>query len=368
MTRQRIWLSIGIGLLTLTAVYFVVTGLRTCAWLDRLTGRSGCLHEIPVSAFYDSVVFSPDGRILAIDGTSQPVGLYDPEKGTLFALNDGSVVFHYMAGVEFSSDGRSLLDGRNIDAGDRKETAFDIWKLDDGSLIRTVQVPPSATSWIYAVAFAPGDQSVMVAADQNVQSYRLDGTLIDTIAPEGYRPDIVLGFSPSGRLLAARDDKTFSDIHLWQMPAGTPMQTLHGSDAVSRLVFSPDDSLLAAISGHQVFVWQLASGKQLFTLGDQSQTDEILGLAFSPDGKTLVTTSGPRSTGVTAQSDQGASVDNMVRFWNLADGTLIRSLQPAEKETYYRAAAFSPDGHTLALISSPSYPQGSYLRLWNVSK
>ncbi len=68
----------------------------------------------------------------------------------------------------------------------------------------------------------------------------------------------------------------------------------HGAP-ITAVAFHPDGKRFAAASGHQVQVWEVASGEVLQTLASPtgpSQFHPITALAYSPDGKILVTAKG----------------------------------------------------------------------------
>lgn len=111
--------------------------------------------------------------------------------------------------------------------------------------------------------------------------------------------------------------------------------------------FSPDGRLLAGVAGssatphdanHEVPVWDLETGRLRHTL--TGHEDEVGAVAFSPDGRRLVT---------------GAD-DGTVRVWGVATGTLEATLEPGSDAPepapdlphhWFPEVAFSPDGRRI---------------------
>jgi len=89
-------------------------------------------------------------------------------------------------------------------------------------------------------------------------------------------------------------------------------------------------------------LWSLISTTEISQLPGHSQP--VLGLVFSPDGKTIATT----------------AKDKTIKLWNIAEGKEIATLTGHKLAP--NAVVFSPDGKTLA-----SGGADKTIKLWNVS-
>ncbi len=127
--------------------------------------------------------------------------------------------------------------------------------------------------------------------------------------------------------------------------AATPLLhtlTAHTSE-VYGVAFSPNGRTLATTSGdHTARLWDVATGHPLHTL--TAHTSGVYGVAFSPNGRTLATTSG----------------DGTARLWDVATGHPLHTLTAHTSGVY--GVAFSPNGRTLATTSGDGTA-----RLWDVA-
>jgi WD40 repeat protein/serine/threonine protein kinase len=112
-------------------------------------------------------------------------------------------------------------------------------------------------------------------------------------------------------------------------------RTLRGhTGAIYGLAFSPDGRHLVS-AGHAdgtIKIWDVGSGQLVRSSG---QLEGVICVAYSPDGRRVAS---------------GGGSDNTVRLWEAASGALIRTLRGHSAPV--PSVAFSPDGGCLASSSS----------------
>jgi WD40 repeat protein len=118
----------------------------------------------------------------------------------------------------------------------------------------------------------------------------------------------------------------------------------HDRDEVRVIAFSPDGKTLVSVSDDcTVRLWDVATGAHRQTL--EGHSDYVTAVVFSPDGKTLAS----------------ASSDCTVRLWDVATGAHRQTLKA--HSDLVTAVAFSPDGKTLVSAS-----KDGTVRLWDVAR
>lgn len=113
-------------------------------------------------------------------------------------------------------------------------------------------------------------------------------------------------------------------------------------DSIYALAISPDKKYLASAGVDKtIIIWDIAKGKQLYSLKGHSQW--IFSLDFNNDGYLLAS----------------GSADGTVKIWDVVRGIKIEeiSLQPFE----IKCVAFSSDGNTLAVAG-----EDKVIKLWDV--
>jgi eukaryotic-like serine/threonine-protein kinase len=143
-----------------------------------------------------------------------------------------------------------------------------------------------------------------------------------------------LVFSPDGSRLAAADG---GGVSVFDLASRKVVFRFRESQVIESAI-SRDGRLLAAGTGHNlIHVWSLNSGEKLGIL--RGHVAGVLGLSFSPDGKTLA------SCG-----------DNRVKLWNIE--TMQEILTLARFSSVSGGPLFSSDGSCLATSSA------DHVQLW----
>ena len=197
-----------------------------------------------------------------------------------------------------------------------------IWALPAGTLSRTIDVP---TGEIFDIALDPAGKTLAVTGTGGqAQLYSLDGTVLQTMTHGGPRV-LTTAFSPDGgRVATAGDDGT---IKVWNVADGKLGCTMTGhSAAVGGVAIAPDGQILASASDDRtVKLWHIGECRLLNTLS--LHQDEVWSVRFSPDGSLLLS----------------GGKDNVMGVWGMPGGWLRQRVDMGEGGGTL-GLAFSPDG------------------------
>lgn len=263
-----------------------------------------------------SVVFSPDGKLLATASIDKTVKIWTADTGDELRTLRGHD--NWVNAVVFSPDGKTL-------ASASRDNTIKIWNVENGQLLKTLA---KHHDWVLSVAFSPDGKTIASASrDKTVKLWNAaSGAEMKTLT--GHADEVwSVVFAPDGKTIAsASHDKT---IKIWDAASGREIKTLAASAGqINVVAFSPDGKLLASGDDKTVRLWDAATGREIKTLNGHAEA--INSLAFSPDGKTLVT----------------SAYDRDVKLWSVARGEQIKNF--AEKYGMTLSLAFSPDGKKFA--------------------
>jgi WD40 repeat protein len=280
--------------------------------------------------------------LLAALGAGRVAGAAPPPRPAelAFTLSRHSGPIHALA---FSPDGKLLAT-----ASGPLDGAVRLWDTGTGKSVATFEDPwakPDNRSHATGVAFTPDGKTL--ASTHEAAGYTAI-RLWDVRTRKPRRPLVVwtgredeiapydsVAISPSGRILAAGGhDK---NIELWDLRTGREIATLPGLRRVNypvyAVAFSADGKLLASASAgptRTVTVWNVTTWQRIRTMSEDKEAGNLV-LALSPDAKTLA---------------WACDLDSAVRLWDVRKGRKVATLRADDDNVL--AVAFSPDGKTLA--------------------
>jgi WD40 repeat protein len=330
-------------------------------------------HTGPVQA----VALSADGQWVASGGEDQVVRIWEAATGkqrasvrhpaTVFAVTfcpDGAHVVSASSAMIKIAD---MMRGKVV-LNQRIMKAPDVLVNDAATGKACFRLPVREAAVITGLTYqADGRVLATTGASQPVQLWdALSGREIATLG-QGNAVLAMAAFSPDGTLLASTGKAGQwsvlrgweGGVELWRLDGRHERRRLVGhATTVSAAAFTQDGKGLAT-AGYDTTVrlWRHDTAELKQTL--RGHPGIVLDLAVSPDGKWLA------SAGFYGEVDMATAKEmkpGEVRVWELATGKEVAKL-PAPHRLAVSAAAFSPDGKTLATTGGMT---DDGLMLWDV--
>ncbi|MBK8255925.1 MAG: caspase family protein [Polyangiaceae bacterium] len=293
-------------------------------FIPLVPGHEGPLEGTGLSNKIRSAAFTPDGRWLATTGEDCTVRLWSPVTGQLGA----TLLGHrgHVGGVAFEPSGVRMATASN-------DGTVKFWQVPGASLL--TPLTPDLPARIHAVAWSPLGNRVAIGSDIGVHIYDPDAPtqhLFHLTAHEG--PVWAVAFLPSGELLTGGNDEV---VHVWKgdsfersdsWKCKGPVWAIGVSPSGDKVVTAGCDREAREQLTHVPVLRRSSTGEVLKEMSGHKQA--ITSAAFSPDGKTIATT----------------SYDGTLRLWLSSTGAPIGLLDAKSNSEAY-AAAFSPGGKSL---------------------
>lgn len=302
-----------------------------------------------------SLAWSPDGRILAVGTFDQTVSFFVYDGSSWSQVDRLYGLGNPIRSIAWSPDGKLLAFGLGSDDNATESGAVILWdyesrqpiglRLPDtihqfkpvafdpaakASSVALLEGPiPDNTHRVRTVAFHPSGNILAIGRDDGTIVFwdiRQGATLGDPLIAHDHWV-MKIAFSPDGRyLLSGSLDRT---VALWNLvpPPGS-------------LAVSPAGDLLAISQGSIISLWDVSSDRTPVRILS-GHTDNVLALAFSPDGQILAS----------------SGRDNTIRYWNVNTGQEVGQAVTTDNRVQtvvttrsnVQTLQFSPNGALVAL-------------------
>jgi len=218
-----------------------------------------------------SMDLSPDGRQIAVvfdesyDDDISRICFFDANTGKLirtFFAEDADIIV-------FSPDGKRFA----ISYPNKKKI-----KIFDSITVQEILTISEDEGWVYFLSFSP-DGNHIISSDTSIKTYKpiitiwdantgMKKTIIST-KPERYSP---IAISPDGNLIVFVPDNK-KTIGLFDITAGKEINTVSDfsghTDNIKSLAFSPDGKIIVSGSADKsIKLWDVATGKEIRTMGE----------------------------------------------------------------------------------------------------
>jgi RNA polymerase sigma factor (sigma-70 family) len=293
-----------------------------------------------VGAEVQTLAYAPDGKTLTV---ASYAGL------SFFDTTSGKQVGHFKRTwshpevlLAYSPDGKRLAARLMEQIDKRADWVIRVWELPGGAKSRTY--PIHTALWLGWSA--AGEPLALSLEPGGLRLHELDaGRSRNFDFPDLPKPQLfnytVFAATPGARRIAVADQGR-RVIHLRDTTADRPRRTLEPKGGILiSLALSPDGARLVSITREALQMWDVASGKVLYT---REAKDRFRVAQFSPDGKWLAVAAGAWA----------------ISFWDAETG---KERGRTQRDTDYAPHfAFSPDSKTFATLER----HGSAAHLWDV--
>ena len=240
----------------------------------------------------DEATMSADGKTVATSGL-KGVTIWNVDTG-----KEGKTLPIKLTGLgmRLSPDGQTLVTSEIVSNADKQETAARLWDAATGKELATLK-PPKPFKFAKRYFFSPDSKTLAVSHDRDetvlfdARTGKVEKTLTfdaEFIQHTTFTPD-------SKGLLGIHRDHTVQWITIedGKTQSTTKCPLIAGS--VEAIAFPANDkAVIWGYHGAAGFAWEVPSGKSLTPA--EGHFDRVTGVAFSPDGKEIITIGGDHRT------------------------------------------------------------------------
>jgi WD40 repeat protein len=283
-----------------------------------------------------SVAFNPDGNTLTAACLNGSLKIWDLRK------------VHNVRAFRLMPAGTTLLlalsrDAQKLALASKKGT-ITLWDASKGAVIRTI----SSQGKISCIAFSLDSKMLAAGEDNGVRIWTVADGTERAIVKEPFPTLRCIAFSPNGQTVALGDDQA---IRIWDIARGKNIATLQAAEGTWCMAFSPDGRTLASGSiGGSATLWVLAIGKKVSILQPmKNHAGAVESIAFAPDCKTVGLARWEmcykHDATFPGRTAFALSLVSRVSVVAVESGIAIRSF--ISRDQIVSCLAFSPDGRSL---------------------
>jgi WD40 repeat protein len=326
--------------------------------------RAEYLYTTGHTGYINSIVFSPDGKIIATASDDTSLRLWDVQTGMplrIFYAAANSIYpdMERLQRVQFVNNGR-------IVCGSTKDKLV-LWDFNSGTIIRKFEAAGPKSQCSFDGKTAVIDRYARVEI-RDIQT----GSVLHTLDHQSRVENLEI--SPNGKVILT---ETISGISTWDLDSGM-LLTFFAKDQGKWwngvLAITPDSNHFLYAHGNQIRLLDIVSGEVQLTI---TVNEWVFGMSFTPDGESVwVNTFGAiyqfdTRTGkelqrlatsqylgtrfyisvlaIAVSSDgsqvAAASDDKRIWIWNVQSGKLLNRLYGHTASVC--TAAYTPDGQGL---------------------